>query len=199
VPAVTIPKLAVPAIRPTVVTPTPVRPALIAQPVTVKGTPSSWQGPAGAGKQATSMIYLNGKPVGATSAIAITAPKPTTARAVPASMKPIVPGTVPIAKPPASSTPAPVAAKPAAPAPAAAPAKPKVTFTPVKYPAFKDQNGTVKGYYVNGKPVMGMTGPSGGNCSVTTAYQVLGGGGGLSATHTPGSTLVTAVQCYTKS
>jgi hypothetical protein len=139
------------------------------------------------------MIYLNGKPVGATSAIAIS--KPSTSSAIAPSNRPIVPGTVPVAKP---SAPAPVAAKPPAPAPAAAPAKPKVTFTPVKYVAFKDQYGAVKGYYKDGKLVMGLTGPSGGNCGLSTAYQVLGSGT-LSSTFTPGAILVTTVQCYTKS
>jgi len=190
-----------------------VRPSMFAgKPATVQNTVSNWQGPAGAGTQSTSMIYQNGKLVGAISAIskypATTAPKPGNPTATPANNHPITPGTVQIGNHPATPAPTQTASHPAAPAPTqtashpAAPApaaKPKITFTPVEYPAFTDQYGTVKGYYVNGKLVTGLTGPTGGTCSPTIGYQTLGGGGSVSSTPKAGMVSVKAVQCYIKS
>jgi hypothetical protein len=167
-----------------------VRPGTFAgKPATLQNTVSNWQGPAGAGTESTTLIYQNGKVVGAISSIskypATTAPKPTTTT---------------VANQPATSAPPkpasqPVTAKPPAPAPAA---KPKITFTPVEYPAFTDQYGTVKGYYVNGKLVYGLAGPTGGTCVPTMGYQAAGGGG-VSSNFTHGSVSVHAVQCYIKS
>jgi hypothetical protein len=175
------------------------------KPATLQNTTSNWQGPAGAGTQSTSMIYQNGKLVGAISAIskypATTAPKPGNPTATPANNHPITPGTVQIGNHPATSTPAPAASQPAPAKPAAAPApaKPKITFTPVEYPAFTDQYGTVKGYYVKGKLVMGLAGPTGGSCSPTIGYQTLGGDGSVSSSPKAGMVSVKAVQCYIKS
>ena len=167
-----------------------VRPGTFAgKPATMQNTVSNWQGPAGAGTQSTTLIYRNGKVVDAISSIskypATTAPKPTNG---------------PVASHPATSTPAPAASHPAPTTPAAAPApaKPKITFSPVEYPAFTDQYGSVKGYYVNGKLVFGFAGPTGGTCVPTMGYQAAGGGA-VSANFTPGSAYVKAVQCYIKS
>ncbi|WP_157676293.1 hypothetical protein [Afipia sp. GAS231] len=164
-----------------------VRPGTFAgKPATVQNTVSNWQGPAGAGTQSTSMIYQNGKVVGAISSIskypATSAPGPTTNTSHPATS----------ASHPANQ---PQTAKPA---PPPAPAKPKITFTPVEYPAFTDQYGTVKGYYVNGKLVYGLAGPTGGTCVPTMGYQAAGGGS-VSSNYTHGSVSVHAVQCYIKS
>jgi hypothetical protein len=131
------------------------------------------------------------------------------------------PGTVPVAHP--SNTPAPAAsAAPATHAPAANPApahstnaapapapthnsapaastppkKPDV-WKPVLYPAFTDQYKSPKGYYVDGKLHMGMTGPSGTQCVSTIAFQRLGGGP-VSTSGGPGMIQITAVQCYVK-
>lgn len=158
------------------------------KPATLQTTVSNWQGPAGAGMQNTTLIYQNGKVVGAISSISqypgTTAPKPGNPTTTPVSNQPNKPVTAPITPP-----------KPPAPAPAA---KPKITYTPVEYPAFTDQYGTVKGYYVNGKLVYGLTGPTGGSCAPTMGYQAAGGGG-VSSNHTPGSVYIHAVSCYIKS
>jgi len=178
--------------RPSVpVTSTPIsssgRPGMFAgKPATLQNNVSQWTGPAGMGSQSTTLIYQNGKVVGAISSISkypgTTAPKPGNPTATPVSNHP-------------GTTPAPVASHPAAPAPA----KPKITFTPVEYPAFTDQYGTVKGYYVKGKLVTGLTGPTGGNCSPTIGYQTLGGDGSVSSSPKAGMVSVKAVQCYIKS
>lgn len=158
------------------------------KPATLQNNVSQWTGPAGMGSQSTTLIYQNGKVVGAISSISkypgTTAPKPGNPTATPVSNHP-------------GTTPAPVASHPAAPAPA--PAKPKITYTPVEYPAFTDQYGTVKGYYVKGKLVTGLTGPTGGNCSPTIGYQTLGGDGSVSSSPKAGMVSVKAVQCYIKS
>jgi len=159
------------------------------KPATVQNTASNWQGPAGAGTQSTSMIYQNGKLVGAISAIAkypaTTAPRPGTVPVANNNNGPIKPGTVAIANHPA---------KPAA---TPAPAKPKITFTPVEYPAFT-VNGAIKGYYVNGKLVMGLTGPSGTACGVGTAFQIPGSSG-VSATYSTGAISIPVVRCMNRS
>jgi hypothetical protein len=221
-PVINIPKPVINVPRPAVnvmvhkpaVTSTPisssVKPSIFAgKPATVQNTVSSWQGPAGAGTQSTSLIYQNGKVVGAMSAIAknpaTTVPKPGTVP-VASNNNPVKPGTVashPPAAPAAVQQPASKPAAAAAPAPAAKPpapaAKPKVTFTPVEYPAFTDQYGVVKGYYVNGKIVSCLAGPTGGSCSPTIGYQTPGGGGGISSTPRAGMVTVKAVMCYIKS
>jgi hypothetical protein len=182
------------------------RPSMFAgRPATVQNTVSNWRGPSGAGMQMTSMIYQNGKLVAATSSIssqpATTAPKPGTMPVANNNNGPIKPGTVQIANHPAPATPAPAAsqpapAKPAAPA-AATPAKPKITFTPAQYPAFT-VNGAIKGYYVNGKLVMGLTGPSGTACGVGTAFQIPGSSG-VSATYSTGAISIPVVRCMNRS
>jgi hypothetical protein len=182
---IVVPRPAVPAIRPNVTSTITGSSSRLStfngKPATFQTTLSKWQGPAGAGTQDTVLIYQNGKVVGAMSSIskypATTAPKPGNPSTTPAPT-------------PASNHPAPPAAAPAA--------KPKpITFTPVDYPAFTDQYGTVKGYYVNGKMVSGLTGPSGGSCAVVFAYQV--GSGSVSSNYSPGSVQIQAVMCYVKS
>ena len=168
------------------------------KPATVQNTISNWRG----GTQSTSMIYQNGKLVGATSSIArypaTTAPKPGTVPVASNNNGPIKPGTVQIANQPAPSKPAPVASQPAPAKPAAAsPAKPKITFTPVEYPAFT-VNGAIKGYYVNGKLVMGLTGPSGSSCGVGTGYQIPGSSG-VSPNYSSGAISVPVVKCMLRS
>jgi hypothetical protein len=110
---------------------------------------------------------------------------------------PIKPGTVP--NHPAPSTPAPAASHPAPAKPAAAPppAKPKITFTPVEYPAFT-VNGAIKGYYVNGKLVMGLTGPSGSSCGIGTGFQIPGSSG-ISANYSSGAISIPVVKCMLRS
>lgn len=167
------------------------------RPATLQNNVSQWTGPAGMGSQSTTLIYQNGKIVGAISSISkypgTTAPKSGNPTAI---NRPITPGAVQIGNHPATATPAQPASHPAAPTPAA---KPKITFTPVEYPAFTDQYGTVKGYYVKGKLVTGLTGPTGGNCSPTIGYQTLGGDGSVSSSPKAGMVSVKAVQCYIKS
>lgn len=168
-----------------------VRPGTFAgKPATLQNTVSSWQGPAGAGTETTTLFYQNGKVVGAISAIskypATTAPKPATTTAV----------NHPVTSAPVHPVSQPAAAKPT---PSPAPSKPKITFTPVEYPAFTDQYGTVKGYYVNGKLVFGLNGPTGGTCSPTIGYQTLGGNGSVSSSPHTGMVSVKAVMCYIKS
>jgi hypothetical protein len=178
------------------------KPSMFAgKPATVQNTVSNWRSPTGAGTQNTSMIYQNGKLVAATSAIAkfpaTTAPKP----GVPVTNNngPIKPGTVQIANHPAPSMPAPAANQPAPAKPAAAPppAKPKITFTPVEYPAFT-VNGAIKGYYVNGKLVMGLTGPSGSSCGIGTGFQIPGSSG-VSANYSSGAISIPVVKCMLRS
>jgi hypothetical protein len=177
---VVVPKPAVPGITSTV-TGSSSRPSTFnGKPATLQTTLSKWQGPAGAGTQDTVLIYQNGKVVGAMSSIsnypATTAPKPGNPNATPAP--------TPVSNQPASQ-----------PAP---PAKPKpITFTPVDYPAFTDQNGRVIGYYVNGKLVTGLNGPTGGTCAPVLAYQA--GNGSVSSNYSSGSVQIHAVQCYVKS
>lgn len=211
-PVINIPKPAINVPRPAITT-TPislaVRPGMFAgKPATVQNTVSNWHGPAGAGTQSTSMIYQNGKLVGAISAIskypATTAPKPTPTPAPSTSNNniPIKPGVVVVANHPSTPTPTPAASHPAAAKPAAAPtstpAKPKITFTPVEYLAFTDQYGVTKGYYVNGKLVYGFAGPTGGTCTPTMGFSAPGGGA-ISRTGGPGQIAVPAVMCYIKS
>jgi len=201
---VAVPKPSVPVLSTPVSS--SVRPSMFGgKPATVQNTISNWQGPAGAGTQSTSMIYQNGKPVGAISAIskfpATTAPKPTTAPVASNNGPAIKPGVVQIGNHPATSTPAPAASQPAPPKPAAAPApaKPKITFTPVEYPAFTDQYGTVKGYYVKGKLVMAWPVRPAEAVRQLIGYQTLGGDGSVSSSPKAGMVSVKAVSCYIKS
>jgi hypothetical protein len=177
-----------------------VRPGMFAgKPATLQNNVSQWTGPAGAGTQSTTLIYRNGKVVGAISSIsrypATTAPKPGNPTATPANNHP---STTLVASHPAPSTPAPATSHPAPAKPAAAPAPKKITFTPVEYPAFTDQYGTVKGYYVNGKLVMGLTGPSGTACSTGLAYQIPGSSA-VSNNYSSGAITVHVVNCTIKS
>jgi hypothetical protein len=123
--------------------------------------------------------------------------------AKPVSMTPPKVGTVqiagvkpapqPVAKPVAAPAPQ-AASKPVAPKPAPAPqpsAKP-VTFTPVLYPVFKDQYSAVKGYYKDGKLVMGTAG-----CGAAMASWVPGSSSLYPLGSGPkGSQTVSAVSCY---
>jgi hypothetical protein len=168
------------------------------KPATLQNTVSQWTGPAGAGTQSTTLIYRNGKVVGAISSISkypgTTAPKPGNPTATPVNNQP---STTPVASHPATPAPTQPASHPAAPAPAPA-AKPKITFTPVEYPAFTDQYGTVKGYYVNGKLVTGLMGPSGMLCTAGRAYQIPGSSS-VSQNYSSGAISVPVVNCTIKS
>lgn len=201
-PVINVPKPTFTVIKPTF-TSTPISSSVRqgsfgGKPAILQNTASQWTGPAGMGSQSTTLIYRNGKVVGAISSIAkypaTTAPKPGNPATTPVNHQP----NTTAANHPAPSAPAPAASQPAPAKPAAAPAAgPKITFTPVKYVAFTE-NGSVKGYYVNGKLVMGLTGPTGGNCSIGTAYQVLGSGT-VSSNYTSGAISIPVVNCMIKS
>jgi hypothetical protein len=191
-PTVSVPRPAVP------VTTVPLnsfsKPGVFAgRPATLQTTISKWQGPAGAGTQDTTLIYQNGKVVGAISSISqnpgTTAPKPSVTPPAPTPAShptPSAPTTVSHPAPPPPPPPKPSTAS-----------KPTVS-KPELFPAFTDQYKSVKGYYVNGQLHTGLGGPTGGNCTTTMAYQVPGSGS-VSSNFTSGAIMVPAVLCYVKS